>query len=83
MNLILSQAEEWRLHPATSTSASTTEERKTSSRFVGMVMIKGEDLVRIEVEDEMGRRGEKTKWGMIREEEEEGSSFPSDPAAYA
>lgn len=86
MNLILSQAEEWRLHPSTSTSTSvlsTTEERKTSSRFVGMVMIKGEDLVKIEVEEE-GPRKEKMGWGgMIREEEEGGSSFPNDPTAYA
>lgn len=50
-NVILSQAEEWTVRPAAnSIVVRKTEDRVTGKRFMGMVMIQGSDVAKIEVE---------------------------------
>lgn len=52
MNVILYDAEEWRLHEGSAGMRPelSTEERVVERRVVGHVMIKGSDVVKVEVE---------------------------------
>ncbi|CAO1632893.1 unnamed protein product [Sympodiomycopsis kandeliae] len=89
-NLILSQAEELRLHTgaegtASSTSTLNTEDRVVERRGIGMVMIKGEDVKKIEVQTDDPSRPRRPQ----RNDSGDAISgafndaFPSDPNAYA
>lgn len=85
-NLIVSHADELRLHGGGGTEGNemekgtglSTEERVVASRFVGMVMIKGEDLVRIEVEEDLPPEAAGV-WGSGRPQ---AHAWPTDPEAY-
>lgn len=52
-NLILSNVEEWRLHDG-AVEGGDTEDRVVERRVLGMVMVRGEDIVRIEVKRDEG-----------------------------
>ncbi|CAO1613097.1 unnamed protein product [Parajaminaea phylloscopi] len=96
-NVILNQTEEWRVRsvPEGITVAST-EDRVTSRRTVGMVMIKGTDVHRIEVQAGWSSSAQTTSMPSHYDSQQQqqqrgqldrGSEFlngwPSDPNAYA
>ena len=56
MNVILYDAEEWRLHQGSADARPemSTEERVVERRVVGPIMIKGSDVVKVEVERTSG-----------------------------
>jgi small nuclear ribonucleoprotein (snRNP)-like protein len=74
MNIILSQTNELRVENGGA----------ESSRFVGMVMIKGEDVVKVGVKvgnsQAVGREG---RTGGSRPQQDYVAGWPTDPAAYA
>lgn len=74
MNIILSQTNELRIEDG------GTE----SSRFVGMVMIKGEDVVKVGVKvGNSQAAGRAERAGGIRPQQQYVAGWPTDPAAYA
>lgn len=83
MNLVLSQAEEWRLRHG----QGDTEARVSEKRMVGMAMIKGEDIVKLEVkssgdsDDDRAAAAISAAFGGPSSGSR--SSWPTDPDAYA
>lgn len=77
-NVVLSDTEEWMLHDQAGSGDAemATEDRVASRRFVGMVMIRGEDAGRVEVQDgdAEGRGGGAGPMG---------AGWPDDPNMYA
>ncbi|PWN21971.1 hypothetical protein BCV69DRAFT_238995, partial [Microstroma glucosiphilum] len=73
MNIILSQTNELRVEDGGS----------ESSRFVGMVMIKGDDVVKVAVKVGNSQAAEREERGGNRPQRGYVAGWPTDPAAYA
>lgn len=82
-NVVLMQTEEWTIEAHSGHDHTSTEDRVTSRRFVGTVMIKGSDVARIEVQAGFGPPLSSSDVFSDSTVPPSRGGWPADPDAYA